>query len=225
MQGSWATLLGELTALAAVVAISPFTIVPAIALVMNSKAPRRVGPAFLAGWLAGKAAIIAIFVQVPRLLHQFDGSPPESASAWTQIALGGVFVAGSLWGWRTPQKTVRAPPWMGRLKEITPLWAAVAGAACTLVNPKVLLACAAAGYAIGNAQLTRVGISAGVAYFVALASSTVATPILAYAISAERVDPYLERLKGWTRRRSRAIMVGVLMLVGAALMLTGARGL
>lgn len=55
MTTDWLTLFGELTALAAGVAFSPFAVVPAIALVVHSVRPRPVGLAFIAGWLLGKA--------------------------------------------------------------------------------------------------------------------------------------------------------------------------
>lgn len=224
MQGSWPTLIGELTALAMVVAISPFSVIPAILLVLQSTAPRRTSLAFVAGWLTGKAAITAVFVQVPRLVGQSDESSSGWASAGVKIVLGLVLVAGGLWSLRRPQKAVQAPKWLVRLKAITPAWAAAVGVALTLVNPKVVFACAAAGYAIGNAHLGVLGITGGVAYFTAIAGSTATVPILAYAISAHRVDPLLERLVRWMQRRSRALLVGILIVVGIVLVLAGIGG-
>lgn len=225
MQGSWGTLLAELIALAMVVAVSPFSVIPAILLVMHSAAPRSTGLAFVSGWLAGKAAITAVFVQVPALIHQGNSSSSDSTTAWLQIVLGVLFTAAGLWRSRRPQKAVQTPRWLTRLKEITPSWAAAVGVALTLINPKVLFASAAAGYAIGNAQLSLVGIGLSVAFFTAIAGSTAAVPILAYAISAHRVDPLLERLIQWMQSRSKALIVGILILVGVALLISGIRGL
>lgn len=77
--------------------------------------------------------------------------------------------------------------------------------------------------AVGNAQLTLLGISAGVAYFRAVAGSTFGDPILTYGVNAERVELHPMRFKGWTLRRRREMMVGVHILVGAALIFTGVR--
>jgi hypothetical protein len=227
MQGSWPTLLGELTAFAMVVAISPFSVIPAIALVMHSRAPRSTGLAFVAGWLAGKAAITTLFVQVPRLLDRIGDSQQGSStsSAPFQIVIGVLLLAAGVWTWRRPEKPVSTPRWLDRLKGITPPWAGAVGVALTMVNPKVVLSCAAAGYAIGHAQVGALATVGSVAYFTAIAGSTAAIPILAYAISAHRVDPLLARLMDWMRRSSRALMVGILLLSGVVLIVVGIVGL
>ncbi len=91
MPGGWGALLGEITALALVVALSPFSVLPAIALVVHSDRPRRTGVAFICGWLAGKAAITLLFVQLPRLLHGLQGTPPHW-TAWLRVAAGLLFI-------------------------------------------------------------------------------------------------------------------------------------
>ncbi|MBO0677582.1 GAP family protein [Mycolicibacterium sp. S2-37] len=63
----WASLLGELTALAAVVALSPFTVVPAILLIVHSDRPRAVGLSFITGWLLSKAAITVALLELLNL--------------------------------------------------------------------------------------------------------------------------------------------------------------
>ena len=54
--------------------------------------------------------------------------------------------------------------------------------ALTVVNVKVLLACAAAGLAIGAAHVGTLGTGVAVVYFTAIAGSTAAVPILAYVV-------------------------------------------
>ncbi len=222
MSGSWGSLLGELTALAAVVAFSPFSVIPAIALVVHSARPKPTALAFVAGWLTGKAAITVVFVQVPRLLDSLQGTPPHWTS-WARIAAGVLVIAAGIWDWRKPPQAVESPKWLERLKTITPLGAAAAGVALTLVNPKVLLMCAAAGLAIGSAQLSVLGATGAVAYFTAVGGSSAAIPILAYAVWAHRVDPYLDRFKNWMERRQVLITAVVLILLGLVLIVTGIR--
>lgn len=72
-----------------------------------------------------------------------------------------------------------------------------------------------------NAHLGLLGNSGGVAYFTAVAGSTAALPSLAYAISAHRVDPLLARLVQWLQRRSRALLAGILVIAGIALVVAG----
>jgi hypothetical protein len=218
-------LLGELTALATVVALSPFSVLPAVALVVHSERPRGTGLAFIVGWLSGKAAITTIFVAVPRLLHGLDGPAPH----WTapvRIVAGVAFLAAGLWYWRRPAVPAGAAPgWLDRIKRITPAGAGAVGVALTLINPKVVLMCAGAGYAIGVAHPGGAGTAAAVAYFTAIAGSTAALPILAYLVWAERVDRHLERIKDWLQRHQGTISVILLILIGVALLYSGVRAL
>jgi len=217
-------MLGEITALAMVVAFSPFSVLPAIALVVHSARPRPTGLAFICGWLAGKAAITTLFVAVPRLLHGLQGSPPHW-TAWLRVVLGVVFITGGLWYWRKPTKDVAAPGWVTRIKNITPSAAAAVGISLTVVNPKVVLACAAAGFAIGAAALNAPVTGGWITYFTLLAGSTAALPILAYMVWSHRVERALERFGTWMTRNQPAITVVVLVSVGAALLLNGLRAL
>ena len=228
MAAGWGSLLGEVTALAMVVALSPFSVLPAIALVVHSDRPRRTGVAFICGWLAGKAAITLLFVQIPRLLHGLQGTPPHW-TAWVRVAAGLLFIAAGIWYWferrRQTVASVEGPQWLDRIKRITPVGAAATGAALTVVNPKVVLMCAAAGFAIGAAGLSALGTTVAVAYFTLLAGSTAAVPILAYMVWSHRVDRLLERLRDWMQRRQVAITVVVLLILGVALLFNGVHAL
>lgn len=216
----WGSLLGELTAFAAVVAFSPFSVIPAIALVVHSERPKPTGLAFVAGWLSGKAALTVLFVQAPRLLDGLDRPAPHW-TAWVLVAAGLLSIAAAVWFWFRPPQKVEAPNWVRRIKGITPTAAAAVGVALTVVNFKVLLACAAAGFAIGAAQLSLLGIAVAVVYFTALAGSTAAVPILAYLVWSHRVDRALERFNGWLQRRQNVITTILLALIGVGLLYSG----
>jgi cytochrome c biogenesis protein CcdA len=223
VSAGWGSLLAELTAFAMVVALSPFSIIPALAVVMSSDRPKPTGLAFVAGWLAGKAAITVVFIGVPRLLDGLEGlnrTPPDW-TVWPRIVAGALSIIAGVWFGRRPQKTVETPHWVGRLKKITPTAAAAVGVGLTVVNFKVLLACAAAGLAIGAAHVSTVGATAAVVYFTAIAGSTAAVPILAYVVWTHQVDRQLERFKAWLQRRQNAITGALLVLIGIALLYNG----
>jgi hypothetical protein len=220
VSAGWGSLLGELTAFATVVALSPFSVIPAIALVVHSERPKPTGLAFVAGWLTGKAALTVLFVQAPRLLDGLD-EPAPHWTAWGRVAAGIVSIAAGIWYWFKPPKAVRAPQWVTRIKRITPVGAAAVGVALTVVNVKVLLMCAAAGFAIGAAQLSALGAGAAVGYFTALAGSTAAIPILAYLVWSHRVDAQLERFGNWMQRRQGVITTVLLILIGIGLLYNG----
>ena len=221
MWHGWLPLLGELTALAAVVALSPFTVIPAVALVVHSDRPRPVGLAFIAGWLVGKAAIAAAFVQLPQLVHKLDG-PTPSWTGWLRIGFGLLALVGGVIYWRRSQSSTQSPRWAGRIKRITPLSAAASGVVLTVINVKVAAACAAAGYVIGSSPLNTAGIAGAITYFTLLGGSTAAVPILGYAIWTHRIDRFLAAFRDWIQRRQRVLTVVVLGLLGGALVYSGA---
>ncbi|MFN8226070.1 MAG: GAP family protein [Mycobacterium sp.] len=217
-------MLGEITALAMVVALSPFTVLPAIALVVHSDRPRATGLAFISGWLVAKAAITTLFVGVPRLMGGLQATPPHW-TAWLRVAAGVAFILAALWYWRRPGAAAAEATWVDRLEHITPAAAAFVGVALTFLNPKLVFACAAAGFAIGSANLGAPATGAAIAYFTLLGGSTAVLPILAYMIWSHRVDAVLARFADWVRRHQVAITVAVLLLLGVALLTNGLRAL
>ncbi|WP_167099316.1 GAP family protein [Mycobacterium sp. DL592] len=224
MWHGWLALLGELTALAAVVALSPFTVIPAVALVVHSERPRPVGLAFIAGWLVGKAAITVAFLQVPQLVQKLEG-PAPSWTGWLRIGLGLLALVGGVLYWRRSHTTVENPRWASRIKRITPASAAVTGVALTVINIKVVAACAGAGYLIGSAPLNGAGVAAAVTFFTLAGGSTAAVPILGYAIWTHRIDSFLASFRDWMQRRQRVLTVVVLGLLGGVLVYSGAGAL
>jgi hypothetical protein len=224
MWHGWLALLGELTALAAVVALSPFTVIPAIALVVHSDRPRPIGLAFIAGWLVGKAAITVAFLQVPQLVQRLD-APAPSWTGWLRIGLGVLALAGGVIYWRRSRASTDTPRWVGRIQRITPLSAAVTGVVLTVINIKVVAACAAAGYIIGSSPLSTAGVAGAVTYFTLVGGSTAAAPILGYAVWTHRIDRFLEAFRDWMQRRQRVLTLIVFCILGGALVYSGAGAL
>jgi arginine exporter protein ArgO len=216
--------LTELIPLALVVALSPLSIIPAV-LVLHTPRPRPTGLAFLAGWLIGLAALTAIFLEVSSLLGGLGDKPPGWAS-WLRIVVGAALIVFGGYRWLTRKMSAHTPGWIQRLSTLTPIRAAAAAVALTVVNPKVLFICAAAGLAIGTAGLdTATNVWIAVAWYVAVAGSTVATPILAYAVSGDRLDEPLARLKDWMERQHAALVAAILIVIGLLVLYKGIHGL
>jgi threonine/homoserine/homoserine lactone efflux protein len=95
----------------------------------------------------------------------------------------------------------------------------------TLANVKVFLMCVAAGLAIATAALGTVGAWTAVAIFAAFAASSVAIPVLAYVIAGERLDGPLDRLKVWMEANHAAMVAGILLVLGVALLYKGIHSL
>jgi threonine/homoserine/homoserine lactone efflux protein len=215
-------MLTELIPLALVIALSPLSIIPAV-LVLHTSRPRPTGLAFLLGWLVALAILTAIFVEVSGLVGGLDKPPPWAS--WLRIVVGAALIVFGTYRWLTRKRAAHVPKWMSSLTTITPSRAAVTAVILVLVNPKVLFICAAAGLAIGTDGLGRAGAYLAVAYFVAVASSTVALPVLAYAVSGDRLHEPLTRLKDWMERQHAALVAAILIVIGILVLYKGIHGL
>jgi threonine/homoserine/homoserine lactone efflux protein len=216
-------MITELIPLALVVALSPLSIIPAV-LVLHSANPRPTGLAFMVGWLAALAVLATIFVEVSSLLGAVGGRPPGWAS-YVRIVAGVALIAFGVYRWLTRNKAEHAPAWMGKLSTLTPVRAAAAAAALAVVNPKVLFMCVAAGLAIGTSGVGWSGAWLGVLAYTLMAGSTVILPILGYAVSGDRLDAPLARLKEWMEAQHATLVAGILVVLGLLVLYKGIHGL
>jgi hypothetical protein len=215
-------MLTELIPLALVVALSPLSIIPAV-LVLHAPSPRPTGLAFLVGWVVGLAVLTSVFVEVSSLLGGGRGTPPSWAS-YLRIVVGAALIAFGVYKWLTRKRSEHSPKWMSSFATITPLRALVTALVLVVVNPKVLFMCAAAGLAIGTEGLSRTGVILGVVYYVVVAASTVALPILAYAVSGNRLDEPLNRLKDWMEAQHATLVAAILVILGLMVLYKGIHG-
>ena len=216
-------MLTELVPLALVVALSPLSIIPAV-LVLHTPRPRPTGLSFLAGWLIGLTVLTVLFLQVSGLAGGREDRPPGWAS-WLRIVVGIALIAFGGYRWLRRSTSAHTPRWMQGLSKLTPRRAGAAAVALTIVNPKVLFICAAAGLAIGTAGVSPDHAWIGVAWFVAVSGSTVAIPVLAYAVSGDRLHRPLERLKDWMERQHATLVAVILVVIGLLVLYKGIHGL
>ena len=223
MSGHWGSVLTELIPLALVVALSPFSIIPAV-LVLQTPRPRPTGLAFLAGWFLGLAVLSAIFVEVSGLAGGLRDKPPSWAS-WVRIIVGAALVVFGVYRWFTRKQSSHTPGWMNSMNKFTPSRALLVAAALTVNNPKVLFICIAAGLAIGTAGLRAPAAWGAVIWFVLVAGSTVAIPIVAYAVAGDRLAQPLARLRDWMERQHAALVAAILVVIGLLVLYKGIHGL
>ncbi|MGH3544110.1 MAG: GAP family protein [Mycobacterium sp.] len=223
MTGSWGSELTGLIPLALVIALSPLSVIPAV-LVLQTPRPRPSSLAFLGGWLLGLAALTAIFVAASGALGGLHKSPPTWAS-WLRVVLGSALIGFGVFRWLTRHRHTDTPAWMRSFANIGPARAGVTGAVLVVVRLEVLIICAAAGLAIGSSGLgvARDWISA--AFFVAVAASTVAIPVLAYAGAGHRLDDSMARLKDWMEQNHAALIAAILVVIGLMVLYNGIHAL
>ena len=223
MAESWGSVLGALIPLGLVIALSPLTVIPAV-LVLQAPRPRPSGLAFLAGWVLGLAALTALSVAASGLLGGLHKSPPTWAS-WLRVILGTALILFGIYRWLTRHRPTESPAWMRSFATITPARAGVTGAALALIRPDVLLICIPAGLAIGGSGMDVADDWIAAAFFVAIAASTVAIPILAYAAAGHRLDDAMSRLKDWMDKENAALLAAILVVIGLMVLYNGIHAL
>ena len=223
MAESLGSVLTGVIGLGLVIALSPITIIPAV-LVLQAPRPRPAGLAFLAGWVLGLAALTALSVGASGLLGGLDKSPPRWAS-WLRVVLGSALILYGVYQWLTRRSHTESPAWMRSFATITPRRAALTAAALVVIRPDVLLICVPAGLAIGGSGLDLPLVWMAAVIFVAVAASTVAIPILAYAAAGHRLDDPLARLKDWMDRNNAALMAALFVAIGLLVLYHGIHAL
>ncbi len=221
--GSWVSELTALIPLALVIALSPLSIIPAV-LVLQAPRPRPSSLAFLGGWVLGLAALTALFVAASGVLGGLHKSPPTWAS-WLRVILGSALIVFGVFRWLTRHSHTDSPAWMRSFGTITPARAAITGAVLVVVRPDVLLVCAAAGLDVGASGLDIARDWMSAAFFVVVAASTVAIPVLAYVGAGHRLDDAMARLKDWMERNNAALMAVILVVIGLMVLYNGIHAL
>lgn len=215
--------LTELVPMALVIAISPLSIIPGI-LVLHTPRPRPTSIAFLTGWVLGIAVITGAFVGGSDVSNEGLDTKPTWAP-YVRIVLGAALIAFGIYRWLGRHRAAHNPKWMTAMRSMGPGRAFLTAIVLTVANLKVFAMCAAAGVAIGTAALGRAGAWQAVLIFTALSASTVAIPVLANLVAGERLDAPLDRLKDWMERNHGALVAGILLVIGAALLYKGIHAL
>ncbi|OPX08679.1 GAP family protein [Mycobacterium sp. AT1] len=210
----------ELASLALVIAVSPASVVPAI-LMLHTPRPLAAGWAFAVGWMLSVAATTWIFVEISGQLPDAGGPPPPWIRPATMM-LAVLLILAGLVTWMRRGRSERAPVWLRTLDSVTAPRALAAAPVLAAVNPKVLSACAAAGFSTGATTQSSLAQWGDVTGFALLASATVIVPVLSYAIWRERMSEPLRRLRVALECHNAAILAVVLVAVGLMLLLQAA---
>lgn len=215
--------LSELIPLSLVIALSPLSVIPGI-LVLGTRRPRPTSLAFLIGWAMGIAVVTAAFVGGADVSNDGLDSKPSWAP-YVRIVLGAALIVFAVYRWLARHRSTHQPKWMAAMSSMGPGRAFLTGIVLTVANLKVFAMCAAAGVAIGTAALGRAGAGQAVLIFTALSTSSVAVPVLGYLLAGDRLGVPLGRVKDWMERNHAALVAGILLVIGAALVYKGIHAL
>ena len=210
--------IGDLLPSALAVALTPVPIV-AIVLVLGAPNARSAGPAFVFGWIGGLVFIAAVVVLL--VGGEDDPDSDDPGLDWLKIAIGVLFLlmAARQWTKRPAHDEEPATPgWMTSIARATPRKALLLGATFSGANPKNLALTVAASASIVEAGLDQADTAIAIVVFIALASVTVAGPLLFYLLDADRAARPLTAVKQFMSDNDVVIKMVVLLLLGAVIL-------
>jgi hypothetical protein len=212
------TASGELLPLAVAIAISVTTIVTTVLMLLSPKAKSRtVG--LLLGCVVGVAGAVALFTLLADLLPTQDSGPSLAASL-IKMVVGMLLVILALRQWRRRHAggdRAELPKWMAGVDSMTAGKALVLGLLLSAVVPKNLLLALSAGLIIGEAGFSSGRAVVVIVVFTAIATSTVAVPVVAHLVAPSRMRVPFERLREWLVENNVTIMVVVLLVIGVVM--------
>jgi hypothetical protein len=211
--------LFQVLAFGLVIALSPMTIVATILMLLPPHG-RRVGLAFLVGWVAGLAIAVVVFHRIANLAGFADeGTGDETwvETAWLALGCLLLLIGGVFWRRHRPGTSPPQPAWMRLIDRLTPLKAFVLGAGWAGFTPKNLLLLSAAVVNVVGAELaTWEELAVGVV-LVAAASLGVAIPVFWTLYRGERAEGRLATWRVWLTVHNAAIMAIVCAAAGVLL--------
>ena len=216
------SVIGELLPLAIGIAVSP---VPIIAVILMLFSPRAgsTSVGFMIGWLLGIVIATGIFTAISGGLT--TGGAPSATSSWIKVVLGLLLFSVGARQWRGRHEPHEPPKWMAAIDDFTLPKSLGLGFLLAAINPKNLILAAGAGVIIGSAGLSIGSEIGSIAVFTAIAGATVAVPVIAYLVAAEKMRGPLDRLKAWLETNNAAVMGVLILVLGAVLLGKGISGL
>lgn len=212
--------MGQVLPLALGVAISPIPIIAAILMLLSPKA-RVTSVGFLLGWVVGITVAVTAFTLLSSALPEQDADGSKPTQGIVQLVLAVLLFLVAMRQWRGRPKAGAAaelPKWMQAIDKVTFPVAVGLGFLLSALNPKNLILAAGAGVDIASASLDQGESIAVIALFVVVAASTVAVPVIAYLVAADKLHGPLDALRVWLERENAVIMTVLLLVIGVAML-------
>lgn len=210
-------LLAKLMAPALAIALSPIPVVIALMLLVHNDRPRASSIAYLLGRTTALTTSAVAITGASSLYAGARGQLPQWVD-FLAAAIGIVLILLGIRTWRQHSSATANPRWHRHVGGLRPTASAAIGALPPLVNPKVMAASVAAGTQITTLTSTTAA-AAALACYVAVATSTIAAPIVIYLLAGSRIDAKLEGLRGWIADRHTEVTAVTLIVIGIAVVI------
>jgi hypothetical protein len=215
--------IAESLPMAVGVALSPVPIAAVLIMLLTARA-RTNGPAFLVGWVLGIGAVGLVVFLMPGL--ETSRGEPTRLAGFARIVLGTLLVALSVrqWSNRPPADgTVETPDLLRRLDDLGFIKAALAGFVLSGLNVKNLALTAAAAASIDASMLGWAGQTIAFLCFGAIASLTIAVPVVGFFVFRTRAELLFSSWKDWLLRNNMTVMALLLLVFGILILSRGLR--
>ena len=217
------TAIGELLPLAVAIAISVTTIITTVLMLLSPKArSRTVG--LLVGCVVGVGGAVALFTLLADMLPTQDSGGSSLEASVIRMVVGVLLVVLALRQWRGRHANgdrAELPKWMAGVDSIMPGKALLLGLLLSAVVPKNLLLALSAGLIVGEAAFSNSRAALVIVVFTAIATSTVAVPVVAHLVAPARMRGPFERIREWLVENNMAIMVVLLLVIGVVMIGNG----
>ncbi|MGI9823399.1 GAP family protein [Agromyces sp. Marseille-Q5079] len=212
--------IGGILPLALGVAISPVPVIAAILMLLSPKA-RVTSVGFLLGWVIGIVIAVSVFTALASVLPEGDSDASKPIVGTVQLLLGVLLLVLAVGQWRKRPKKGEEPAlpkWMQAIDKVSFFGAFGLAFLLSALNPKNLIMAAGAGTEIGSAGLATGEVVLVIAIYVLIAASTVAVPVIAYLIAADRLRGPLDALRVWLGHENAIIMAVLLLVIGVSML-------
>jgi len=202
------------------ISITPLAMVAALVLLSTPRA-RTNGLAFVAGWLIGLGLLGAVALLVLGSAHTGGSRNPAHWVSWLKIVVGLLLLPVGWYELRRHRhvqgRAATMPVWVGRVDDIKPPMSLGLGGVLAGARPKNILLVLAGSLVITQAGLSDGGTGIALLVFVVVGTVGVAVPVIIYFVMGDRGPEILDRLEGWLRLNTGAVMGVLCLVIGADL--------
>jgi hypothetical protein len=211
--------IAEVLTFAVGVAVSPVPIIAVILMLFSARAKVN-GPMFLLGWVTALAVVgFAVYFLSDAAVPATDSGASETI-AWGTAVLGALLLVLAARNWQNrpaPGEQADMPKWMGGIDALVPGKALVLGLLLAGVNPKNLILTVGAATSLARLGLDAEDAIVSLLVFVALASVTIAAPVVSYLVGGDHARAALDELKAWLTAHNEAVMAILFLVLGVKL--------
>lgn len=205
------------------IALSPIPILALVIILMTTKANKN-APAFLFGWILG-ILIVGIFVFLSPGNQTVNGTPTFIAGL-IRIILGAallILAIRKLLQRQNSDKPVEVPKYIARLESVGIFQSVMTGFIFSAIYPKNLVLAIAGAVVIDRVVTLFAMQLIALLVFTALASLSIASPIVAYFLEKQKVRAVLTQWKSWLVNNNATIVIILLLIFGMLLLGRGIR--